>query len=127
MMTTMPMMTNSRRSPPYDTIDDDDDADEVGTCVESIVPDAHFPSDAEGRPQVSNWTVISPQTYGKSSSSRSLGPLKMAYSAFSSSASSRRQPRKGHRGEEINWVMDDEDQNDLYDDASSYCGGASIR
>lgn len=127
MMTTMPMMTNSRRCPPYDTIDDDDDADEVGTCVESIVPDAHFPSDAEGRPQVSNWTVISPQTYGKSSSSRSLGPLKMAYSAFSSSASSRRQPRKGHRGEEINWVMDDEDQNDLYDDASSYCGGASIR
>ena len=57
-----------------------DDVDEVGTCVESIVPDAHFPNELNGK--FSKWKIVpaptAPTTASSlsSPSSTSFGVLK---------------------------------------------------
>jgi hypothetical protein len=69
-----------------------DDLDEVGTCVESIVPDTHYPNESDGRP--SPWKVVSHHQNIPSSSS------------FLSSSLSGWGRQK--RGEQSNWVDEDD-------------------
>ena len=60
------------------------DSDEVGTCVESIVPDAHCPRIYNGKMATWNITQKSTETSSLSSPpSTSFGILKSAYSALS--------------------------------------------
>ena len=59
-----------------------DDHDEVGTCVESIVPDTHYPAMSNGK--MSSWKITQKNTDASSVSSRSFGVLmKKTYSALS--------------------------------------------
>lgn len=86
-----------------------DNADEVGTCVETIVPEPHFPNEQSGK--FSQWKIIPAATAvsSMSSSSASFGVLKKAYSAFSSA-------KKHRNDEEINWL----DQDMIDDDLDNY-------
>ena len=85
-----------------------DDMDEVGTCVESIVPDAHYPNHLDGK--VSTWKIPPTQiamSSLSSPSSTSFGVLKKAYSALSS---------KRQKTEDTNWL----DQHTMDDEILSY-------
>jgi len=80
-----------------------DDSDEVGTCVESIVPDTHYPNMSDGK--MSTWKITQKNTETSSLTSppsASFGVLKSAYSALSST----------RREEKSNWLdhatIDDE-------------------
>jgi len=90
-----------------------DDVDEVGTCVESIVPDAHFPNELNGK--FSKWKIVpaptAPTTASSlsSPSSTSFGVLKKAYSAFSFG--------KKNEHEETNWLNQ---ANTVDDEIASY-------
>ncbi|KAG7353883.1 hypothetical protein IV203_003238 [Nitzschia inconspicua] len=84
--------TNMTVNPPlFSTPMYEDDADEVGTCVGSIVPDTHPPT----------WEVISnPKQQRKSTS---FGVVKKAYSSMSS-GSSRTGWRRTREEEDVNWT-----------------------
>lgn len=69
---------------------DDDDEDEVGTCVGSIVPDTHPPT----------WEVISSP---RQQPSKSFGAVRKAYSSLSS-VSSTSGWRRNRDDEDINWT-----------------------
>jgi hypothetical protein len=87
----------------------DDDADEVGTCVESIVPDTHYPNERDGK--IATWKIAPAHTSMSSlssPSSKSFGVLKKAYSTFSS--------KKRNENEETNWL----DQDTIDDEIASY-------
>merc|ERR1719464_2122506 len=63
--------------PAAHTISITDDADEIGTCVESIVPDTHYPSESDGK--FSTWKIVPAPTAISSlssPSSTSFGVLK---------------------------------------------------
>jgi hypothetical protein len=84
-----------------------DDSDEVGTCVESIVPDAHYPNMSDGK--ISAWKITQKNTETSSLSSppsTSFRVLKSAYSALSSKRES----------EKSNWM----DQPTIDDEMSYY-------
>ena len=84
-----------------------DDSDEVGTCVESIVPDAHHPNMSDGK--MSTWKITQKNTETSSLSSppsTSFRVLKGAYSALSSKRES----------EKSNWL----DQPTIDDEMSYY-------
>ena len=89
----------------------DDDADEVGTCVESIVPDTHYPNERDGK--IATWKIATAHTSMSSlssPSSKSYGVLKKAYSTFSS--------KKRNENEETNWL----DEDTIDDEIASYYG-----
>lgn len=80
------------------------DSDEVGTCVESIVPDTHYPNISDGK--ISAWKITQKNTETSSLSSppsTSFRVLKSAYSALSSMKA---------ENEKLNWMdhatIDDE-------------------
>ena len=84
-----------------------DNSDEVGTCVESIVPDAHCPNMSDGK--ISAWKITQKNTETSSLSSppsTSFRVLKSAYSALSSKRES----------EKSNWL----DQPTIDDEMSYY-------
>mmetsp|Transcript_27946 Transcript_27946/g.61556 ORF Transcript_27946/g.61556 Transcript_27946/m.61556 type:complete len:870 (+) Transcript_27946:1-2610(+) len=84
-----------------------DDSDEVGTCVESIVPDSHCPSVSDGK--ISSWRINAVETELSSLSSppsTSFRALKKAYSVLSSKQTER---------EKSNWM-----DHDTIDDEMSY-------
>jgi len=85
-----------------------DDSDEVGTCVESIVPDAHYPNLSDGK--MSTWKITQKNTEMSSLSSppsTSFRVLKSAYSALSSTK---------RESEQSNWM----DQPTIDDEMSYY-------
>merc|ERR1712238_230514 len=77
------------------------DVDEVGTCVESIVPETHYPSKSDGKSSTWKIAPTTPSSISllSSPSSTSVGVLKKAYSAFSST--------KRNENEETNWLDQD--------------------
>lgn len=84
-----------------------DESDEVGTCVESIVPDAHTPNISDGK--ISTWKITQNNTETSSLShpqSTSFHVLKSAYSALSSTK---------REGEKSNWL-----EQPMIDDEISY-------
>jgi len=101
--------TTMLMKPAGNTIFIADDVDEVGTCVESIVPDTHYPSKSDGKN--STWKIApTPSSISllSSPSSTSFGVLKKAYSAFSYT--------KRNENEETNWL----DQDTIDDEIASY-------
>jgi len=83
-----------------------DDSDEVGTCVESIVPDTHCPNSSDGK--ISTWKITPEESElsSLSSPSKSFQVLKKAYSAFS---------LKKPEAEKLNWI-----DHETIDDEMSY-------
>eukprot|EP00536_Pseudo-nitzschia_multiseries_P007956 jgi/Psemu1/256750/estExt_Genewise1Plus.C_1930007 len=84
-----------------------DDSDEVGTCVESIVPDTHCPNASDGK--ISTWKITPDDTDLSSLSSppsKSFRVLKTAYSALSF---------KKREREKSNWI-----EHETIDDEMSY-------
>mmetsp|Transcript_22804 Transcript_22804/g.53856 ORF Transcript_22804/g.53856 Transcript_22804/m.53856 type:complete len:277 (+) Transcript_22804:1593-2423(+) len=83
-----------------------DDSDEVGTCVESIVPDTHCPNSSDGK--ISTWKITPEESElsSLSSPSKSFQVLKKAYSTFS---------LKKPEAEKSNWI-----DHETIDDEMSY-------
>jgi hypothetical protein len=86
----------------------DDDADEIGTCISSVVPDTHYPTESSGRP--STWKVSVARSPKKKFSSSS--------SIFSTGSNRSGWSRrwKGEPEEKNNWL----DQNDDCIETTSY-------
>jgi len=85
-----------------------DDGDEVGTCVESIVPDAHYPNLSDGK--ISTWKITQKNTETSSLSSPPSTSFRVLKSAYSAISSTKRESEKS------NWL----DQPTIDDEMSYY-------